>query len=257
MTADNADSLETADTTAASDSDDRPDVAPAAAVEAILLTTDKPVSAAKLVDALVLAGIETDRAGIEAAVTDLNGSLETHGRAFRIETVAGGYRAMATDAVAPVLAAFHGARSTGRLSRAALETLAIVAYRQPVTRAEIEAIRGVASGEVLRALLERKLVVVAGRAEELGRPMLYGTSKNFLESFGLAALGDLPTIDGIPPAPEAESPRAEAAEIEPAEAVSTNVDPAATDPADGADTQPSDPEQTTADPAPPQPKDDA
>ena len=82
--------------------------------------------------------------------------------------------------------------SSGRLSRAALETLSIIAYRQPVTRASLEAIRGVACGEILRALLERRLVMIKGRAEELGRPMLYGTTKHFLDVFGLSSLKDLP-----------------------------------------------------------------
>ena len=79
-----------------------------------------------------------------------------------------------------------------KLSRAAIETLAIIAYRQPVTRAELEAIRGVACGEVLKSLVERRLVTITGRAEELGRPMLYGTTRQFLDHFGLATLKDLP-----------------------------------------------------------------
>ena len=81
---------------------------------------------------------------------------------------------------------------TPRLSKPALETLAIIAYRQPVTRAELEAIRGVACGEVVRTLMERRLVKITGRAEELGRPMLYGTTRQFLDTFGLASVKDLP-----------------------------------------------------------------
>jgi segregation and condensation protein B len=80
-----------------------------------------------------------------------------------------------------------------------METLAIVAYRQPIMRAEVEAIRGVASGEVLRGLLERRLVKIVGRAEELGRPMLYGTTKEFLKVFGLSGLDDLPAVEGLEP----------------------------------------------------------
>jgi len=82
------------------------------------------------------------------------------------------------------VAAFHKARAGGRLSRAAVETLAIIAYKQPLTRAQLEAIRGVSCGEVLRSLLERRLVEIKGRAEELGRPLLYGTGKPFLDAFG-------------------------------------------------------------------------
>ena len=84
-----------------------------------------------------------------------------------------------------------------RLSPAAMETLSIIAYRQPVMRAEIEAIRGVACGEVLRGLLERRFVRIAGRAEELGRPMLYGTTKDFLRVFGLSGIDDLPEVEGL------------------------------------------------------------
>ncbi|MHC4947976.1 MAG: SMC-Scp complex subunit ScpB, partial [Planctomycetota bacterium] len=105
-------------------------------------------------------------------------------------------------------------RQQAKLSQAALETLAIVAYRQPILRAEIEAIRGVACGEVLRGLLDRRLVRVAGRAEELGRPMLYGTTSRFLKVFGLGGLADLPEVEGLPPmrksrsAPPKETPAA-------------------------------------------------
>jgi len=98
---------------------------------------------------------------------------------------------------AAAIAAFHGAASQSKLSRAAVETLAIIAYRQPVTRATLEAIRGVACGEVVRTLLERKLIAIAGRAEELGRPMLYATSKQFLDAFGLASNKDLPALSDL------------------------------------------------------------
>ncbi|MEM1071874.1 MAG: SMC-Scp complex subunit ScpB [Planctomycetota bacterium] len=187
------DTAEQADTTETS-------LSAESAIEAILLTTDKPVAAAKLAEALSSVGIETTSSEIETHVEALNQIYESSGRAFRIHRVASGYRIMADAAAAAVLAAYHGARASTRLSRAALETLAIVAYRQPVTRAEIEAIRGVAAGEVLRALMERKLITITGRAEELGRPMLYGTTSGFLAQFGLAKLGDLPAVEGTRPA---------------------------------------------------------
>src|SRR5690606_7991210 len=107
---------------------------------------------------------------------------------------------------ASALAAFHRSRSTGRLSRAAIETLAIIAYRQPITRAELEAIRGVACGEVLRSLLERRMIQIAGRAEEVGRPMLYGTTRQFLDTFGLASLKDLPASGELRPVEPAAKP---------------------------------------------------
>ena len=94
----------------------------------------------------------------------------------------------------PVLASLHKSRDQSKLSSAALETLAIVAYKQPALRAEIEAIRGVSCGEMLRSLMERHLVKIVGRAEEIGRPMLYGTTKSFLEVFGLVSLKDLPKV---------------------------------------------------------------
>ncbi|MBY0261687.1 MAG: SMC-Scp complex subunit ScpB, partial [Phycisphaerales bacterium] len=118
---------------------------------------------------------------------------------FRIERIAGGYRVMTLPAFGPVLEAYHGKRERHALSRAAIETLAIIAYKQPITRAALESIRGVACGEVLRSLMERRLVTIVGRAEEVGRPMLYGTSKAFLETFGLASVKDLPSVDDLRP----------------------------------------------------------
>jgi segregation and condensation protein B len=91
----------------------------------------------------------------------------------------------------------HADRQQQKLSQAALETLSIIAYRQPVMRAEIEVIRGVACGEVLRSIMEKRLVKIVGRAEELGRPMLYGTTRDFLNIFGLASLDDLPDVQGL------------------------------------------------------------
>jgi segregation and condensation protein B len=101
---------------------------------------------------------------------------------------------------AETLAEFHRSRLPGKLSRAAVETLAIIAYKQPITRAQLEAIRGVSCGEVLKSLMERRIVTIKGRAEELGRPMLYGTTKQFLDQFGLASINDLPTPAELRPA---------------------------------------------------------
>jgi len=98
---------------------------------------------------------------------------------------------------AEVLNSLHKTKQDSRLSPAQLETLAIVAYKQPILRAQVESIRGAASGEVLRALMDRHLVKIVGRAEELGRPMLYGTTKQFLEVFGLAGLKDLPQVEAL------------------------------------------------------------
>lgn len=167
----------------------------APAVEAVLLTLDKAVSPGKLAEAL---GVGVERGGskaIQKAIDSLNEQYEATGRSFRIERVAGGVRVMTLPAFADAIAKFHQARASQKLSRAALETLAVVAYKQPITRASLEAIRGVACGEVLRTLVERNMVTIVGRAEELGRPMLYGTTKHFLELFGLASVKDLPSVE--------------------------------------------------------------
>lgn len=172
-----------------------------AAVEAILLSSDRAVSPARLAEALGLIGAEESAflpAGaaraIASAVEELNAEYDKSGRSFRIELVAGGYRAMTCPEFAGAVAALQQQRARHRLSRAGVESLAIVAYRQPITRAELEAIRGVACGEVLRTLIDHRLVAIVGRAEELGRPMLYGTTRQFLDVFGLASLKDLPRV---------------------------------------------------------------
>lgn len=163
------------------------------AVEAVLLACDKPLAPARIAQAI---GLDEDGgARVQQAVEALNEAYERDGRSFRIEAVAGGLRVMTLPEYATVVAAIRGLRDSGRLSKAAIETLSIVAYRQPITRAQIEAIRGVACGEVLRTLLERRLVEIAGRAEELGRPMLYATTKRFLEAFGLRSLKELPPVE--------------------------------------------------------------
>lgn len=167
-------------------------------VEAALLTSDRPVGVTQLAEALGASSVKM----VHAAVDQLNTQYEQTGRSFRIELVAGGYQVMTLPQLGPVLEALNRNRQQTRLSPAALETLAIVAYRQPVLRAEIESIRGVACGEVLRSLMERRLVKIAGRAEEIGRPMLYGTTRTFLEVFGLGSLSDLPKVESLAPRPQ-------------------------------------------------------
>lgn len=163
-------------------------------VEAALLTTDRALTAAKLAETLQH---DVSAGDVKQAVEQLNGEYEQTGRSFRIEQVAGGYQIMTLPAFAGVLASMHRTRADTKLSPAAMETLAIVAYKQPIIRSEIEAIRGVACGEVLRSLMDRHLVKIVGRAEEIGRPMLYGTTKQFLEQFGLANLKDLPKVEQL------------------------------------------------------------
>ena len=163
------------------------------ALEAMLVSSDRPLKPTSIVDALSAHLDRSPSASIIAEAVDLlNAQYDEHQRAFRIEEISGGYRLMTRPEHAPVVAAMHRARAVTRLSKPALETLSIIAYRQPVTRAELESIRGVACGEVVRTLMDRRLVKITGRAEELGRPMLYGTTRQFLDTFGLASLKDLP-----------------------------------------------------------------
>ncbi|MFG0329179.1 MAG: SMC-Scp complex subunit ScpB [Phycisphaerales bacterium] len=176
----------------ASTSSDAKALSLASRVEALLITSEKPLSPARLGEALEIGLDDGGSKSIEDAIEELNEVYDESGRAFRVERVAGGYRMMTRPEFGGVVQRFRESRSSSRLSQAALETLAIVAYRQPITRADIEAIRGVACGEVLRSLLERHLIKITGRAEEVGRPMLYGTTREFLEAFGLASLKDLP-----------------------------------------------------------------
>jgi segregation and condensation protein B len=131
-------------------------------------------------------------AHLAEAVAALNRSYEQTGRAFRIESLASGYQVLTLPAFGPLLARLKGERQQSRLSQAALETLAIIAYRQPILRADLESIRGVACGEVLKSLMDRRLIRIVGRAEEVGRPMLYGTTREFLRVFGLASPTELP-----------------------------------------------------------------
>ena len=165
-------------------------------VEALLFASERSLSEARIKTVL---GIEDEDATtqIKAAIESLNKSYDSDARAFRIERIAGGFRVMTREELAPLVSRLHADRQQQKLSQAALETLSIIAYRQPVMRAEIEVIRGVACGDVLRGLMDRRLVKIVGRAEELGRPMLYGTTKDFLKIFGLANLNDLPEVQGL------------------------------------------------------------
>jgi segregation and condensation protein B len=163
-----------------------------AILEALLFVAEDPLPLPRLREILG----DADTAETGASVRELAVRLEADGRGVAVQEVAGGFRLSTTPEVHPWVQRLQQIKPA-RLSRAALETLAIVAYRQPITRAEIEAIRGVAVDGVLRTLLERELVRMMGRKAEAGRPMLYGTSQQFLEHFGLRELGDLPTLREI------------------------------------------------------------
>lgn len=160
-------------------------------VEAVLLLSRAPLSPRKLSQ---LAGL-ADATEARTLVRQLNQSYAEWGRAFRAEEVAGGYQLLTRPQLAPWLRRLGHIPKSVQLTPPAMETMAIVAYRQPVLRADIEAIRGVACGEILRQLMERDLVRISGRSNELGRPYLYSTTKRFLQLFGLQAAEALPAVE--------------------------------------------------------------
>lgn len=161
-------------------------------LEALLLAAPEPVTARRLASVVP----ESNTAEVREQLAELNQGYEAEGRGFRIEEIGGGYQLRTLPELAPYLQALRPSPPL-RMSRASLETLAIVAYQQPLTRAEIEHVRGVDVGAVVRSLLERRLVRVAGHREVPGRPMLYATTPRFLEVFGLDSLSDLPTLREI------------------------------------------------------------
>jgi segregation and condensation protein B len=157
-------------------------------LEAILFLTREPLTLRKLAQLSNL----TDATEARTLIASLRDSYDRRGRAFQVAQVAGGYQLLSRPEFAPWLHSQGVQDEPIRLSPPALETLAVVAYRQPVLRAEVEAIRGVACGEILRQLMDRDLLRIAGRSEELGRPLWYATTRRFLQAFGLCSLDELP-----------------------------------------------------------------
>jgi segregation and condensation protein B len=166
--------------------------APIDVVEGLLFASDVPLEADRIRDVLQLETVEA----AQTLVTALRERYQREGRALQIAEVAGGYRMVTRPDLAPWLVRLARTRTRVRLSRAALEALAIVAYKQPVSRPEIDGVRGVNSEGVLDNLLERRLVRIAGRKDAPGRPFLFETTREFLVAFGLRDLGDLPAVDG-------------------------------------------------------------
>ena len=163
-------------------------------VEAILFASDEPVSVERLADA---AGDDVTPGQVRQAVEELMADYDATGRAFTVEDIAGGLQLFTRPAYNKHLKSLMSARRQQRFTQAALETLAIIAYKQPIMRADVEAIRGVSAGEMIRGLMYKGLVKIVGRAEVVGRPMLYGTTKKFLQTFGLNSLKDLPSIEEL------------------------------------------------------------
>ncbi len=173
-------------------------------VEALLFASDTPLEAERIREVLDLGDAAEARALIDA----LRERYAAADGALAVVEVAGGFRMVTRPEIAPWLLRLAKTRAKARLSRPSLETLAIVAYRQPVSRPEVDALRGVNSDAVLDNLLDRRLVRISGRKEAPGRPFLYETTREFLVAFGLRDLGDLPKVEGELIAPElaAEAP---------------------------------------------------
>jgi len=158
-------------------------------LEALLFVSDEPVAPVVLAQAL-----DVDRADAESLCEELARAYEERGAGIALRNVAGGWRLTTGPESAPAVERYVLASRHARLTKAALETLAIIAYKQPVTRHQISSIRGVSSDGVLRALIDRALVAAVGREEGPGRPMLYGTTPEFLERLGLGSLASLPPL---------------------------------------------------------------
>ncbi|RMF52572.1 MAG: SMC-Scp complex subunit ScpB [Bacteroidetes bacterium] len=164
--------------------------------EAMIFAADEPLAPARIaaVYAEVTGEPRPPVSAIEEAVDRLNAAYEATERTFRIHRWAGGYRMATEPELAPYVRALFEDTRQRRLSRSLMETLAVVAYRQPVTKPEVDYVRGVDSDYALRRLLELNLIDVVGRSEAVGRPLLYGTTARFLEQFGLQSLGELPNL---------------------------------------------------------------
>ena len=160
-----------------------------AAIEALLFAADRPLTPAQIARALPSGiGAKEVRRQLAAIVEALADSE----RGFELREMAGGWQLVSREKYAPYVQRLRRSTSIKKLSGSALETLAVVAYKQPVGRSEIERIRGVNAGEMLRSLLEKRLIKIAGRSEQLGNALLYGTTQDFLEHFGLNSIADLP-----------------------------------------------------------------
>jgi segregation and condensation protein B len=156
-------------------------------VEALILASDVPLSENKIAGL-----VEATPSQVKEMVDTLNAEYAASNRAFFITRVAGGYQINTHKDLAPWIKKLFKGRAKPKLSQAGLEALAIIAFRQPISRTEIDAIRGVHSGGVLKNLLERNLIAIAGRSDEVGRPLLYGTTTEFLRYFGINDISELP-----------------------------------------------------------------
>lgn len=241
------------------------------AVEALVFASQKPISAKEIAAALrgaaeaakenplIGAFARTKESDITAAVDALSADYAAAGHAFEIRETVAGWQLVTSAAFAPWLRQLFPESKPARLSAPALETLAIIAYRQPCTRADLEAVRGVAVDGVMQTLLDRQLIRIAGRAEIPGRPLLYETTSHFMEHFGLRHLDELPNANELRRAAAAiveagEKPKAESGEPK---AESGETQSAATQPESPTPTEPENPtpaEPPASDPSQPEPE---
>lgn len=164
-------------------------------IEALIFSSDEPITQNEIIRAIKgIDGeeIEITPADIDNVLSELNLNYESSGISFKIIAVAKGYLFATREEYAKYVGFLSSEKTKRRLSQAALETLAIIAYKQPITKPELEIIRGVNSDYILNTLLEKKLITITGRTETIGRPLLYGTTDEFLKYFGLYNLSDLP-----------------------------------------------------------------
>ena len=217
-------------------------------IEALVFASPKPMPAKELVAVLKAAGKDTDdqaaldyatvkESDVTAALLEVQADLTASGRAFQLVEQVNGWTLVSDPGAARWIRQLYPEAKPTKLSGPQLETLAIIAYRQPVTRADIEAVRGVAVDGVMQILLDRALVKIAGRAEVPGRPLLYQTTEYFLQHFGLRNTGELPNADelkriALPTAAVAAAERSQESEVRsqdsaPAPSLTTPVEPEA------------------------------
>jgi segregation and condensation protein B len=164
-------------------------------IEALIFSSDESISSAEIINAIRGidgADVDINAKDIETSVDELNKIYSNENRAFRIVKIANGYLYSTTEDHSKYVGFLSSEKTKRRLSPAALETLSIIAYKQPITKPEIESIRGVNSDHIVSSLLEKNLITIKGRSETVGRPLLYVTTKEFLIYFGLYDLSDLP-----------------------------------------------------------------
>lgn len=213
------------------------------AAEAIIFAADEPVAPARIAEIVadVTGRPQPSNEEVATAVERLNEAYVEEERAIEIKSWAGGYRMVTRSSLSPFVKTFYVEEQETSLSRSLMETLAVIAYRQPVTRPEVDFVRGVNSDYAIRKLLEMDLASVEGRADSVGRPLLYGTTDRFLEQFGLDDLDDLPTlreVEDLLDDPAFDDERAKLLQLDREEGISIDMlDAEQEDPLDSSDTE--------------------